>query len=479
MKKYCFLSEFLVDANERELLFYTYGAPDGTETTTMWKYEMSSKECRIAFALNQRVKIWNYMGKSVNEGLQYIGIGIASSSLVMGLDADGVVIFEYETGGFCKEPLYDMSGNIYLVVNDVWIHCINRTGELQWKWRPVSPDNTSRSSRIKKYWIFNGKLYVVAGGLEYVVNLEGDTVNIYMFPSYNEAAKYVVQKDKLFYTSEDYRELLCDNFDAERLWKYCVQEDEVITQIITGEENQIFLRVRKRTSNSYLLYVIDQNGNLQWKTIQKWSQLYNISDNKIMLTNGKNVAIYHNDGREIFQYSGKEDVLWGKVIAKELIMIAEQRGNIVVIERSEDFRDVACVSEISTKRKADESLSPRQLLRWQKELSEYLMLNMEIWLRYYHIDIQEIALSYEMFKSLSIQVLSVDGKWLEGMANSIPYEMRVESDGDLFRECSCREDIVWLEFCSECPEKQMKIVLEKVCETMYECLNVPAYLKVV
>lgn len=73
----------------------------------------------------------------------------------MELDADGVAIFEYETGDFCKEPLNDMFGNIYLVVN-----------------------------------------------------LEGNTVNIYMFPSYNEAAKYVVQKDKFIYTSEDYRELL-------------------------------------------------------------------------------------------------------------------------------------------------------------------------------------------------------------------------------------------------------------------------------
>lgn len=477
MKKYSFLPKNWVDANEQRVLFYTYDSDDGIQSTTMWKYDINNKKVQISFVLKQRVNLRKYITADENNELQYIGVCLGMSSLVMGLDAHGNVLFEYIVGGFCSSPIYDMSGNLYLVVNDAWIHCLNSQGEFMWKWRPVSQDNRIKCSGINTYWIANGKLYVIAVGQEYVVDLEGNTEKIYALPEYSEATRYIVQNDKLFYTGNNHRELRCDNFRAEKLWKYCMQEDEIITQIIAWKENYIILKVEKRSNHSKALYVIDENGNVQWQIMRKCDDLLNISDDRTMLINDKKFTIYNADWQEIFQHEGKEYVLWSKMIAKRLLMIAERQGDVIVVERSGDLLEEVCVSKLTAMDDADEMLSLRQLVGWKKEIVEYLMLNMEIWLRYFDMTIQEVELSYELFEYLKIRVLTAENKWIDGMASGIPYEIRVDSDRDLFRECSCRDEIVWLEFCDECPKMQVRTVMEQVRETMSEQLKIPVHLK--
>ena len=42
----------------------------------------------------------------------------------------------------------------------------------------------------------------------------------------------------------------------------------------------------------------------------------------------------------------------------------------------------------------------------------------------------------------------------------------------IFKECSCQDDIVWIEFCNDCPKECIAVVLEEVCKSLNNKLGI-------
>lgn len=110
---------------------------------------------------------------------------------------------------------------------------------------------------------------------------------------------------------------------------------------------------------------------------------------------------------------------------------------------------------------------------WQKILCDYVLLNLELSLRYRNVEMKQIVLSYELFRDIQIQVQTEEQGLVDGRASSIPYEAWCdnEDDRDSFKE-SGYQDVIWLEFCDCCSEEKIESVMRKVCELLEEKLEV-------
>lgn len=467
MNKYSLGSHYMVEVNEREIQFYTQTKHRGVTNTTLWKYELSSRELHRCFEISGRMAIWKY---SADAEVKYLGVSSVGKFCVIGLSECGDTLFRYVLEGTPNYPEYDSEGNIYIASSNMRMLCLNKKGELLWKWKPICSYFCGLNP-IKKYWVANDKLYVIAQDDLYALSLDGNTEVCHKIADFNEATRYEIQTDRIIFSSENYQELICYNFEGENLWRYSVDRDEMIFEIATIKDELSCLRVKNRADESTKLCVLDNTGKKLWDVTQEWWQLLTPGDEQIALINDKKIVIYDGKGCELLRYSYKSHIVWGGFIANRLLMLVERKGNISLVECNSDL-DTLSIVEMEIKEQTEEAYSSKKISYWHKELTEYLLLNMELVTKYIKNGIQEIVLSYERYHSIQIQVLDDMNIWLDGSASSIPYEERDESDRDSFKECSCRDDIVWIEFCDDCPETYIPIVMGMVCNSLSGKLGV-------
>ena len=115
MKRYCINPNYLVYANEKNILFYTPTNPPGIISTALWKYQADTREVHRCFEINRSLLFWKYpMGDRGTE-LQYIGIQYPGTACVIGLGSQGERIFSIEPGKTVDVSglVFDMLGNIY------------------------------------------------------------------------------------------------------------------------------------------------------------------------------------------------------------------------------------------------------------------------------------------------------------------------------------------------------------------------------
>lgn len=483
MNKYCFIPRYLLEIDEHGIQFYTHTGPYGVIATTVWKYEIGDKKLQLCFEMDEKLHIWKYTANQEGQRLQYIGLTSGAASSITGLDSCGEILFRYKVGGIIGTPVYDMYGNIYISVNGRWIFCLNKEGELLWKWK--LPFNSAGGlNEIVKYWISCDRLYVIANGREYVIALDSNTEGSHELLDYNNDTQCKVRDDNFFFRCQEYSKLQCYNLNAEKMWDYTVSKNEMISEITVGVKN-LCLKVRSRTDDSVILYVLDKNGVKQWSVEQGWNHICISSNEEVMLINGKSMSIYNSTGKILLQYSGKERILWGNLIGDKLVMIVEWRGSLSILERDINSNDKVYISKLKAKEKTKSDLSTKAVLPFQEnlaefaELAEYLLLNTELWMRYSGLGIREIIVSYEIFKTIQIQVLSDENIWVDGMVKNIPYDRISEEDRDLYKECGYRDDIVWVEFCAACPEGQIGEAIEQVCNHVSKKLGIPVKLQTV
>lgn len=118
-------------------------------------------------------------------------------------------------------------------------------------------------------------------------------------------------------------------------------------------------------------------------------------------------------------------------------------------------------------------------LMWKKTLCEYLVLNLELSMRYQGTEMKEVEISYDPLRDIQIQVMTSKDDRVDGRASSIPYKAWCdnEDDRDSFKECECQDDIIWSEFCEYCPHENIRPIMEKVCEELENTLGVPVRLR--
>lgn len=219
MNRYFLESRYMVEENEQEIQFYAQTKPQGIIRTALWKYDIGSRELHRCFEIRKRIAIWKYTVDIKESELKYLGISTIGEYYIIGLNDNGDMLFRYELDGTANYPVYDMAGNVYISVNNFWILCLSEKGKLLWKWKPIC-DHFYGIKGIKKYWIANEKLYVIAYDYLFVITSDGDTEASYIVNDFNDATQYEVQNDKIIFSSENYQELICCNFKAENLWRY-------------------------------------------------------------------------------------------------------------------------------------------------------------------------------------------------------------------------------------------------------------------
>lgn len=338
----------MVEENEQEIQFYAQTKPQGIIRTALWKYDIGSRELHRCFEIRKRIAIWKYTVDIKESELKYLGISTIGEYYIIGLNDNGDMLFRYELDGTANYPVYDMAGNVYISVNNFWILCLSEKGKLLWKWKPIC-DHFYGIKGIKKYWIANEKLYVIAYDYLFVITSDGDTEASYIVNDFNDATQYEVQNDKIIFSSENYQELICCNFKAENLWRYNAGTNEMIFEIITNKKNMSFLRVKNRTDETTRLCVIDEYGKKLWDVMREWSSKFYLSDEQIVLIKGKSIVIYNNSGQELLNYSYKGDIIWGRLIADKLLLIVERQGNIAIVERNIDSQGKINIVELPIK----------------------------------------------------------------------------------------------------------------------------------
>lgn len=139
MKKYCISSNWLVEANEREVQFFTQTSPPGVISTVLWKYRINTDKIDCCFKVSKRLLLWKYPAIKGNRDLQYIGIKYPGSACVVGLNSEGKELFNVAPGKYVdiSGPVYDTVGNLYLSIDEQWIFCLSPMGEVRWKWKSI------------------------------------------------------------------------------------------------------------------------------------------------------------------------------------------------------------------------------------------------------------------------------------------------------------------------------------------------------
>lgn len=129
--------------------------------------------------------------------------------------------------------------------------------------------------------------------------------------------------------------------------------------------------------------------------------------------------------------------------------------------------------------KYESSSADEDDLMWKETLCEYLMLNLELSIRYQRVEMKMVEISYDLRTDIQIHVLTSKDEWVDGRGSSIPYEAWCdnEDDRDLFKECECEDDIIWLEFCDYCPSEKLRLFMENVCEELGSTLGVPVRIR--
>lgn len=100
---------------------------------------------------------------------------------------------------------------------------------------------------------------------------------------------------------------------------------------------------------------------------------------------------------------------------------------------------------------------------WQEEILESLMKNLDLFARYFRREILAIRVTCELFEDIQISVRTGEDTWENAMAEDIPYEEIAEEDRDCYKDCRCRNECIWIEFCDACSEEEVKSIMDSVC----------------
>ena len=99
-------------------------------------------------------------------------------------------------------------------------------------------------------------------------------------------------------------------------------------------------------------------------------------------------------------------------------------------------------------------------------------MNLELFNKIFQREILEIKVVCALFEFMEVHVLTNENIWEDATIKDVDFENVTEDDRDTYKECCCRNDIVWTEFCEECSEERVKTVMETACNMMNKKLNV-------
>lgn len=465
MKRYCINPNYLVCANEEQLLFFTPTNPPGIISTALWKYQADTLELHRCFEITGSLLLWKYPVENGDIDLQYIGIQYPGIACVIGIGFQGEIVFRVEPGKTVdvRGPVFDALGNIILSVDGQWIFCLSPKGTLLWKWKAIFP--VTGVCEIEKYWVFQEKLYVIACGLLYVISLSGNVEEsyvIYEFP-YKPIQCQVCEEYILFIDLRS-GNLFCHNLKGELIWQFSAGRGEKLLRIITCEHNRICLKAIRNEDKISILYVLDENGKICWNTCEEWNELYILSAKDILLVNGKDLSIYNAKGRNILKSNVKKNIIYANVWGNHLRMIVESRGKISVVEQDiESNSKPLCIKLPDVE---DNAVKIENEISWENELIEYLIMNLALFCRYLPEKIMRIRIICELFSFMKICVQTDKGIWKSAMAKDIPYEEIVEEDIDGYKECCYKNDVIWIEFCDVHSEEVIKVIMGAVCDLL-------------
>lgn len=257
---------------------------------------------------------------------------------------------------------------------------------------------------------------------------------------------------------------VCDRFVPFNLSKYWVDNDRLIA--ICGE-HVFVLGLDGTVEEKYP--VSDYPQNVQEKS----------KEEGIVRYDGKHIVIYDEQGHIRKEYSRKEYIIWANVFGEKLILLVETAGNIAIVEKDLNEREAEVVIKLPSNKETENCFADEELLSWQGTLCEYILLNLKLSMKYRDVKMKEVALFYEPFRTIQIKVRTGESDWVDGCASSIPYEAWCdnEDDRESFKECECRDEIIWSEFCDYCPNEDIRPIMEKVREELEIILGVSVKLE--
>lgn len=471
MKKYRFRSSWLVEANEREVHFFTQTSPPGIISTALWKYQIDTDTICCCFKIQKRLLLWKYPAIKANGDLQYIGIEYPGTACVVGFNSEGKELFKVEPGkhvDICG-PVFDTDGNLYLSVDEQWIFCLSPMGELRWKWR--SNNAISNISAIEKYWIYNNRLYVITCGQIYVISASGKVEENYLADNFKyPSTKYKICGEQILFIDMKYKELLCYDFKGRKLWQSNANKNEMYLDIEACEKNIVCVKAMRLEDDSTILYIFDEKGNKLGSIHEEWSGLLISLTQEVVMWHGQDVHIYSPDGQKLLQSSGKKYTIFANVLEDKLISIVESRGKIAIVKQDKEMKRKPVITKLPEINEEDEAIENENL--WRKEISETILLNLELFSKKSHREILEIKVVCVPFEFMEIRALTDEQIWEDATIKNIPIEDVTEKERDAYKECCYRNDIVWTEFCEECSEGRIRTVMESACNIINEKLNI-------
>ena len=157
---------------------------------------------------------------------------------------------------------------------------------------------------------------------------------------------------------------------------------------------------------------------------------------------------------EKYQHPGNDAV---RDIMEDIDMTKVENLRLLANEAVQNIKDNAESTDIE--------------ISWQDEIMEYITRNLELSGRYDQRDILEIKIVCRLYKTMHISVRTDKGTWKGAMAKDISYEKIMEKDRDLYKDCCCRE-VLWVEFCDACSEKEVNSIMNAVCDLLGRKYNV-------
>ena len=341
----------IVYKDEKTICFYTYSVL-GLVNTILWEYSIEEKRLSNCCQMNGHWVIRKYEGTHPENGLYYVAITFFHTyNAIIGMDIRGNIVFQHKVSGRLSDLLSDTEGNIYVMLDQICILCLNDRGQEVWKWQisdflSEKPEVFWYGNKLATCWITEEKIKAIAGGRLYTINKEGGLESDQKLEDYI-AAEYKILNNKILVKINYSTILKCFNSKAELLWTYLVDDGQRITMIYRGEGNMICV-VTLDEIHGYLLHFIDDTGKCKW-TIPRGDGISFFMLHEMCAVKSKKDLVYLYDVNEQKKTIGHVigEIFWMDIFEEKIFMIVKKRGfRFFVEECDRKFQKVKVLASI-------------------------------------------------------------------------------------------------------------------------------------